>query len=147
VARIYRNITTVAGGGLPFEGRGDGGPATSVHLFLSSVAVDQGGNLINCLQRSLDPPPVRSCCSCSEPGLLLKISSTLRANAVEVPSVCLAFAVCADLRSGASRRLCGLSTHSIGLQPNRCGAPHDPLATFLSHPDPCALVRPSALCQ
>jgi uncharacterized protein (TIGR03437 family) len=38
-------ITTVAGGGNPPDGIGDGGPATSALLFPSGVAVDSAGNL------------------------------------------------------------------------------------------------------
>jgi uncharacterized protein (TIGR03437 family) len=39
-------ITTVAGGGAPYPGNGDGGPATSANIgFPNDVAVDQNGNL------------------------------------------------------------------------------------------------------
>jgi len=44
-AQTY-TITTFAGGGTPYPGNGDGGPATSANIFgLTDVAVDAAGNL------------------------------------------------------------------------------------------------------
>lgn len=62
VRRVDRSgiITTVAGGGAPAAGNGDGGPATSAGLgWFTGVAADNAGNLFI----AGNNPNVNSCCS------------------------------------------------------------------------------------